>query len=387
MSVPRTTRNPAKRKASRRVAGRAAGAAAKNVRVNLGERSYRIRIAPGEISRTGLWMKDLGISGPVAIMTNRKVAGLYGEALQNSLRRNLGRRLDIDVVTMPDGERHKSLQTVERLYDRLLARGADRELVVVALGGGVVGDIAGFVAATMLRGIRLVQVPTTLLAQVDSSVGGKTGVNTRRGKNLVGAFHQPALVVADPETFATLSDRQYRAGLAEVVKYGVIASPSLFSLLERCSSEVMERDSRCMTEIVARCCRLKAGVVAEDETELGLRRILNFGHTFGHAIEKVTGYRRFLHGEAVAMGMAAAMRLSARLGACERADVDRVGALLERLGLPTDVPNSVDPAAIAAALDFDKKVAGGKVRFILAEGVGRCRQEALSPRAIARVLR
>jgi len=237
-----------------------------------------------------------------------------------------------------------------------------------------------------LRGIRFVQVPTTLLAQVDSSVGGKTGVNTPRGKNLVGAFHQPALVVADPDTLKTLSDRQYRAGLAEVVKYGVIMSSRLFASLERRSADIVARDSRCMTDIVASCCSLKAEVVGADETESGLRRTLNFGHTIGHAVEKVSGYRKFLHGEAVSMGMVAAMKLSARLGACEWVDVERVEALLKSFGLPTVVPEKLDIAEITAAVGFDKKLAGAKVRFILAEGVGRCRQEALAPRTIARAL-
>ena len=375
-----------KRRPPTTASARSAGAVPKTVRVDLGERSYRICVARGAIGRAGPWIEDLEVGGRLVVMTNRKVADLYGKKLEKSLRRSFGRRRRIEVVTMPDGERYKNLATVEKLYDRLLLKGADRQMLIVALGGGVVGDIAGFVAATVLRGVRFVQVPTTLLAQVDSSVGGKTGVNTRHGKNLVGVFHQPCLVVADPDTLVTLSARQYRAGLAEVVKYGVIASRGLFALLERRRSEVIERDGGIMTEIVARCCRLKAGIVAEDETEAGLRRVLNFGHTIGHAIEKVTGYRRFLHGEAVALGMVAAAKVSERLGACEPTDVERLESLIEGYGLPSRIPSGVDASEIASAIGFDKKVAGSKVRFILAEGIGRCRQEALSPRTIARVL-
>jgi len=237
-----------------------------------------------------------------------------------------------------------------------------------------------------LRGLRVVMVPTTLLAQVDSSVGGKTGVNRPQGKNLVGAFHQPALVVSDPRTFATLGERDYRAGLAEVVKYGVILDGELFALLEREAGAIVARDADLLTEVVARCVELKAWVVERDEREAGLRRILNFGHTVGHAVEQVTGYSRYLHGEAVAMGMMVAARLSAELSVCDRHVVDRVGALLERFGLPGAVPSDLSREQLLQALGHDKKAQLGRVNFIVCEAVGRCREQALTGERIAAAL-
>jgi 3-dehydroquinate synthase len=243
----------------------------------------------------------------------------------------------------------------------------------------VVGDVAGFAAATLLRGLRLVMVPTTLLAQVDSSVGGKTGVNRAQGKNLVGAFHQPSLVVADTETLATLPEREYRAGLAEVVKYGVILDADLFELLERRTDAVVSRDADVMTGVVARCAALKAFVVERDETEGGLRRVLNFGHTIGHAVEQATDYSRYLHGEAVSMGMVAAARLSARVGACNADVADRLARLLERLGLATEIPADLARDRLERAVAADKKAQRESVSFIVCTAIGSCREQPLAP--------
>ncbi len=357
--------------------------AVRKINVALGSRSYSIHIGPGALSRGGELAGGLGDVSRFVVVTNPAVYKLYGRALLDGLERDAGTGIPHTVIKIPDGEEYKTLITVEQIYDDILDLGADRSVVVVALGGGVVGDIAGYAAATVMRGVRLVMVPTTLLAQVDSSVGGKTGVNRAQGKNLVGAFHQPALVIADPEALATLDSRQYSAGLAEVVKYGVILDSSLFRLLEENTDAVVGRDTDILTEVVARCCELKAQVVEKDEREAGLRRILNFGHTIGHAIEKVSGYSRYLHGEAVAMGMSAAMQISLGLGACEEDAVARVNQLLERLGLPVTIPYDVAARHLEEAIGFDKKVQRDQVAFIVAEGIGKCRQEMLAPADIA----
>jgi 3-dehydroquinate synthase len=273
---------------------------ARDVRVRLGPRSYDVCVAPGALADVGRLVAervtDVKRTGPIVLVTNAAVRALYGRTVTDSLTR--AGASSIVAVEIGDGEQFKTVATVEKIYDAALDGGVDRSSLVVALGGGVVGDVAGYAAATLLRGLRLVMVPTTLLAQVDSSVGGKTGVNRPQGKNLVGMFHQAALVIADPATFATLPEREYRAGLAEVVKYGVILDAALFDLLESRSAAVASRDPDLMTEVVARSVALKAGVVEKDETESGLRRILNFGHTIGHALEQATGYERYLHGEA-----------------------------------------------------------------------------------------
>ena len=270
------------------------------------------------------------------------------------------------------GETAKSLKTVQSCYDQLAVHRLERKSFIVALGGGVVGDLAGFVAATYLRGIAFVQVPTTLLAQVDSSVGGKVGVNLKAGKNLVGAFYQPRLVLCDLDTLKTLPEREFRAGLAEVIKYGIIYDARLFAQLERDLPKLLQRDRTTLAAVVARCCEIKAEVVGQDETEGGLRAILNFGHTIGHAIENISGYGKFLHGEAISIGQVAAAKLSrAILGLPER-DVERINNLFQRAGLPMQIRlNSVQRRKLFAAMRLDKKVSGGEIKFVLAEKIGK----------------
>ena len=351
-----------------------AGAQRRVVRVTVGENGYEVVVARGALGELGERLRALGKLGPVVLVTNPTVRALYGAAAEASLR---AAGIDPVVVEIPDGERYKTMETLETVLDAALLRGADRSSVIVALGGGVVGDVAGFAAATLYRGVRLYMIPTTLLAQVDSSVGGKTGVNRPHGKNLVGAFHQPSGVLADTTTLATLPAREYRAGLAEVVKYGVILDGNLFDLLEGNVDRLNSRDPELLGEVVERCVRLKAYVVERDEREQNLRRLLNFGHTVGHAVEKATGYSRFLHGEAVAMGMVVAAGLSAKLGLCGPDVGARLAALLSALGLSTAIPDDVDPTAVIDAVAYDKKASGGKVIFVLAEAIGRCVQREI----------
>ena len=337
------------------------------VRVDLDGRGYDIRIGPGV--DPGVFF-EAAPARKALIVTDSNVDALYADACAQRLR---ARGVEAGRVVVPAGEASKSLATVARLYDRAVAHGLDRGSVVVALGGGVVGDLAGFVAATYMRGIAFVQAPTTLLAMVDSSVGGKTGVNLEQGKNLVGAFHQPVDVAADLNTLPTLSEREYAAGLAEVVKYGVIRDADLFEQLERSTDKLIRRDPALLEACIAQCCRIKAAVVVEDERESGGREILNFGHTFGHALEQTSGYGRWLHGEAVAVGMLYAARLSAALGFGEP-ERQRLQRLLETLGLPTRLPaESADWPALRAAMGADKKSRDHKPRLVLAERIGHCR--------------
>jgi 3-dehydroquinate synthase len=323
--------------------------------------------------------------------------GLDGQRLVVSaapIWRRHGARLHLtgaDAASRPaliaDGERAKTLDTVARLYDACLARALDRSAVVIAVGGGVVGDTAGFAAASYLRGIRLVQVPTTLLSQVDSSVGGKVGVNLPAGKNLVGAFHPASLVVCDPEVLATLSRRELRSGLYEVVKYGVIASRALFTRVARDLDAIVACDPDVLTPIVAACCRIKARGVAADEREGGLRRILNFGHTIGHALEALTHYRRFRHGEAIGYGMLAAARLSVARGTMTPADQARLAVLIARMGAlpPVDDLDAFDALDVIA---HDKKVVRGRLHFVLAAGIGRTTIAAdVRPRELVAAMR
>lgn len=335
------------------------------VRVELGERSYPIHIGAGVLQRADLLRPHLR-GRQVAIVSNEVVAPLYLDALRGAL----GEGLQIDVFMMADGERHKNLETYAALMDFLLAHRHNRTTTLIALGGGVVGDLTGFAAATFQRGVDFIQVPTTLLAQVDSSVGGKTAVNHPRGKNMIGAFHQPRCVLADTAVFETLPDREYRAGLAEVVKYGVIRDRAFFDWLEAGAADLNRRDAGALAHAVRRSCEIKAEVVAADEREGGLRAILNYGHTFGHAIETLTGYEQFLHGEAVAIGMVMAADLSVRQGWLPADDALRIRALLDALGLPV-TPPALATDAMLEAMGLDKKVVDGRLRLVLAEALGQ----------------
>jgi len=345
--------------------------------------TYPIHIGPHLLAQTGAWLADKGFSPRALVISDRNVAPRYGEAVLASLRDH-GFEPTLQVV--PAGERTKSLASARRLYQAALEAGLDRKSCVVALGGGVVGDLAGFVAATFLRGLALVQLPTTLLAQVDSSVGGKVAVNLPGGKNLVGAFHQPCLVVADVTTLATLPPREVRAGWAEVIKHGLILDAALFEALERhtapphppsdTASLCLTSDRRLpwdvVTYLVQRSCELKGSIVEQDprETKKGVRAILNYGHTLGHALEGLQGYRRLRHGEAVAIGMVVASRLSQALGYLTAEDVDRIERLVAWSGLPTAWPN-VEFEAVLDYMRRDKKATAGRLTFVILERIGR----------------
>ena len=340
----------------------------RTVKVPLGDRSYSISIDEGAISSLGAECKRLRLSRRCAVITDRRVAPLYESQAVQSL---VVAGFEPVIVRVPAGEPAKSLRHVELCYRRLAAHRIERGSFVVALGGGVVGDLAGFVAATYLRGIALVQVPTTLLAQVDSSVGGKVGVNLPQGKNLVGPFPQPHRVLCDLKTLSTLPDRELRAGLAEVIKYGIIRDAALFRRLERDLIALLARDTKVLGPVIRQCCAIKADVVGADEKEGGVRAILNFGHTIGHAIEAISGYGRYLHGEAISIGQIAAAHISAdRLG-LPTADVDRIERLFTRAGLPTRIRlGRGDFRRLVTAMKVDKKVRAGEIRFVLARSIG-----------------
>ncbi|MFP4560525.1 MAG: 3-dehydroquinate synthase [Thiohalorhabdus sp.] len=353
----------------------------KTLTVDLGERSYPIHIGPALLGAGELIAAALPAPRTV-IVTNETVGPLYAQRLAEGLE-----AAGIEVVTrtdLPDGERHKTLATLETVYDRLLEGRADRQTAITALGGGVVGDLAGFAAATYQRGVPFVQVPTTLLAQVDAAVGGKTAVNHPRGKNMIGAFYQPRVVVADTDTLNTLPDRELRAGFAEVVKYGLIRDPAFFAYLEEAAPAILEREPEALTEAVYRSCRNKAEVVAGDEREAGQRALLNLGHTFAHAIETGTGYTDWLHGEAVAAGMVMAAETSRRLGFLSGEAVDRTRALLERSGLPVTGPTGLATDRYLEIMGVDKKAAAGKVRYVLLEDIGRAFVTGEVPEATVR---
>ena len=338
------------------------------VKVPLDERTYSIRVGDGLLERLGTESVRVGLGGRCAVITDRNVGPKYAEAALTSLR-DAG--IDPQLITVPAGETAKQLRTVAACYDQLARHRLERRSFIVALGGGVVGDLAGFVAATYLRGIPFVQVPTTLLAQVDSSVGGKVGVNLPAGKNLVGAFHQPRLVLCDLDTLRTLPERELRAGLAEVIKYGIIYDLAFFRRLERDLDRLLAREPGVLGAVVARCCAIKAEVVGQDETESGLRAILNFGHTIGHGLEAISQYGRYLHGEAISVGQVAAAELSARVLGLPTDDLARIHTLFARAGLPTTVRlGQAQRTRLFAAMRLDKKVSAGQVRFVLARRLG-----------------
>ena len=327
---------------------------------------YPILIGPSVLTEDEAWA-GLPSARHAVVVSNTTVHPLHGAALEARLGR--AGYAEVHRVLLPDGESHKDWTALQSILDHLLASGCDRKTVLFALGGGVVGDVAGFAAAVYMRGVRFVQVPTTLLAQVDSSVGGKTGINHPLGKNMIGAFHQPARVLIDLDTLATLPGREYVSGLAEVVKYGPIADAAFLDWIEANLDALLARDSAALAHAVRRSCEIKAAVVGADERESGLRAVLNFGHTFGHAIEAALGFGIWLHGEAVACGMVLAARLSAELGLVPPAFVDRLERLLARAGLPVQAP-SLPFDEWMRHMRLDKKAEGGEVRFVVIERIG-----------------
>ncbi len=344
----------------------AVGSALTQVPVELGERSYEILIGGGLLADEGSW-RGLPAARHALIVTNETVAPLYARQLRERLAASYR---EVHTVVLPDGEAYKDWQTLNRIFDVLLAEGCDRKTVLFALGGGVVGDMTGFAAACYMRGVPFVQVPTTLLAQVDSSVGGKTAVNHPLGKNMIGAFHQPARVICDLDTLSTLPPRELSAGLAEVIKYGPIADASFLEWLEANMEGLRQREPELLVHAIRRSCEIKAQIVGADEREGGLRAVLNFGHTFGHAIEAGLGFGVWLHGEAVAAGMVMAAELSERLGLAAPGLCQRLSRLIDRAGLPTRGP-ALGADEYLRHMRVDKKAEGGDIRFVVIEGLGR----------------
>lgn len=379
--------------------------------VCLGPQSYKILIAPGSLEALGAWLTGnveqvpatvpppptdgppLKLGKQVLVVSNPMIFRHYGDRLLATLTQA---GFAVGYCLLPAGERYKTLKSVQKIYDAALAQRLERSSTIVALGGGVIGDMAGFAAATWLRGINVVQVPTSLLAMVDAAIGGKTGVNHPQGKNLIGAFHQPRLVLIDPDVLATLPPREFRAAMAEVIKYGVIWDASLFERLEQLPRLDQHRflarippgqTHSPLEECLIRSCQAKAAVVSQDEKEGGLRAILNYGHTIGHAVESLTGYRRVNHGEAVAIGMVAAGQLAVAAGFWSATEAERQLALIQKAGLPTQIPADLDPEAILASLQTDKKVKDGKVRFVLPTQIGAATvTDRLTPDQVRQVL-
>jgi 3-dehydroquinate synthase len=350
--------------------------------VALGSRSYPIYVGPGVLRRPELIIERLP-QKKAAIITNSTIGPLYLEVLRGTL---VERGVDVVTITLPDGEIHKNWETLNTIFDALLENRCERGTTVIALGGGVVGDLAGFAAAVYQRGVPFIQVPTTLLAQVDSAVGGKTAINHPLGKNMLGAFYQPLAVVSDTDTLATLPPRELAAGIAEIVKYGLIRDRAFFEWLEANLPRLMQRDAEALTYAIERSCAIKAGIVALDERETGDRVLLNYGHTFGHAIETALGFGQWLHGEAVAAGMVLAARLSHRLGLIEAAEVKRIADILARADLPTAAPE-LGLERYLELMGHDKKVREGRIRFILLKRLGEaCISDQVPRAALADVL-
>lgn len=339
---------------------------------------YEIRIEAGGLDRLGQYLAERGKVGRVLVVSNPVILRHYGERVTRSLEAG---GFKVATCTVAAGERYKTLRSVEKIYAAALAHRLERSSLVIALGGGVVGDMAGFAASTWLRGIRVAQVPTTLLAMVDAAIGGKTGVNHPLGKNLIGTFHQPTLVLIDPQVLATLPGRERRSAMAEVIKYGVIWDAELFARLEGVE-DLEHLTPEMLIEVLERSCRAKAEVVARDEREGGLRAILNYGHTIGHAIETATRYRCYLHGEAVGLGMVAAGRVATELGLWSKQEAERQETLLGRARLPVCWGNKIPTKQLLELTELDKKVEAGKVRFILPEAIGRVRVSADVPPAV-----
>jgi 3-dehydroquinate synthase len=351
--------------------------------VNLGDRSYPIYVGEGILSQAGDLLLQTGLRGKVAVVSNPTIAQLYLDALHEALAHS---GFEVVPVLVPAGEEHKVIESLAVIYDRLIDERCERQSCVLALGGGVVGDLAGFAAATYLRGIPYVQVPTTLLAQVDSSVGGKTGVNHRDGKNLIGAFYQPRLVVIDVSVLDSLPKRELVAGLAEVIKYGVIADAELFKVLEQEIHELVALERELLIGVISGCCSIKAKVVEQDEREDDYRAVLNFGHTIGHALEAVTGYTRFLHGEAVGVGMAKAAAISVQQGFCDQRSFERVRKVIKKAGLPLEIPSGISMQDLIQAMEVDKKSSAGKIKFVMCAGIGKTSFHWLTPGEILAAL-
>jgi 3-dehydroquinate synthase len=338
------------------------------VQVNLAERSYSILIGQELLQEAGVIFKQRGITGRVLIVTNPTVAGWYLEILLQSLS---AAGYEAQALEIPDGEEYKSLEQASRIYDRLAAGKYDRKSFLIALGGGVIGDLTGFAAATYMRGIRFIQIPTTLLAQVDSSIGGKVAVNHPRGKNLIGSFYQPALVLTDIATLKTLPERELSCGMAEVIKYGIILDENYFRLIMAELALIRSVDPGTMSWVVAGSCQIKAQVVEQDERESGLRAILNFGHTIGHALESITDYTVFKHGEAVALGMLAVIKIGLAMGVLKQPELyDLLLQFCQVLNLPTRIPD-LPVKEIYDAVYLDKKAAFGQIRWILPQDYGK----------------
>lgn len=354
------------------------GRVLRTVEVELAERSYPIQLGAGILASAGAEIARHTKAHHALVVTVPVVGRRYAPTLMRSLREAGVRVHRIDV---PDGDATKNLRQIAKLYDAFIERGADRGTAVVALGGGMVGDLAGFAAASYLRGVPFVQVPTSVLAMVDASIGGKVGVNLRHGKNLVGAFHQPRLVWIDIATLRSLPERERAAGFAEVVKAGAIADADLFARIEESAEALMALEPKALLPVLERACEIKADVVTRDEREGGLRMLLNFGHTTGHAVEKLTGYRKVLHGEAVSMGMVFAARHSERLGLSPPGTAERLEALLARFGLPTELPD-FPRRAYLGALRVDKKKRDSRIRFVVLRGIGRAETVPLTPSEI-----
>jgi 3-dehydroquinate synthase len=337
----------------------------------------------GLLAHAGELLAPVLGASKVGIITNATVGEFYLDPLEKTL---MAHGINVAKVLVHDGEQHKNLSSLATIYDQLIDQKFERNSMLIALGGGVVGDLAGFAAATFLRGIPYIQIPTTLLAQVDSSVGGKTGVNHRAGKNLIGAFYQPRAVLIDVEVLHSLPRREFLAGMAEVIKYGIIADSHLFRRLEESIERLIALDQDLLIEIIASSCGDKATVVEKDEREEDYRAVLNFGHTVGHALEALTGYEQFLHGEAVAVGMVQAAKISRLLGFCDGPSFRRIGELIARTGLPAELPSGLDLTALAENIEIDKKSSGGNVKFVCCMGIGATCFHWLSPQEIVRAL-
>lgn len=353
----------------------------KKIHVSLKERSYDILIGKGVLTRLPQALRGILETRKVLLVSSPAIFKLYGKKTAQLLKKG---GFEVSPLLLPEGEQAKSKEELFRIYSAALKAGLDRTSGLVALGGGAIGDVTGFAASTYLRGIAFINIPTTLLAQVDSAIGGKTAVNLPEGKNLAGTFYQPRLVVSDTDLIRSLPEREYKSSLAEVVKYGVIASPELFTFLERNVDKLLERDEKVLEKVICESAAIKARVVARDERELtGLRAILNFGHTFAHAYEKAAGFGKLLHGEAVAIGMCMASRLSQKRGLLSFREKMRIELLIMRLGLPSSPDKfKFNPKVILQAMQKDKKRKGGKIHFILAERIGHVRSVPLSPEVI-----